>query len=461
MSRKRLTQLTPEEATRTPLTAPKVEPPSAQSAPVVPEISLGGGLHSPQALAASLNHATGARLSHARTSLLHLQRHYGNRYVQRVVAAAQAEPLVIQPKLVVGPAHDKYEAEADQVASRVMRMPEPVTGMPVQRRSATVSEAGFAVEPEIEQQLAQQSGGGQPLPENVRNYMEPRFGADFSGVHVHTDAQAHQLNESVQAQAFTTGQNIYFRRGAYAPGSGSGQHLLAHELTHVIQQTGLGSTPPTQGLKSGSQGQRKKVVQRAIKVKGKPQDLDTLLAQWKDDKEAQTILTSWHKVDLHDFDSDEALVKAVNNAKSKPKEPPVLYHQDSLKFVTKEKNRLPTLYFQSDKSSGRIRQQHKAGPYVKVEENKVDYFFPTQEDLDKFTQAAAAQMKKKFNPNLADYNAVRKPINGYFHCEVTYTDAENNIVANVHASGGQIDTNIKDYDDKKIKAIYQGAIGTL
>ncbi len=64
------------------------------------------------------------------------------------------------------------------------------------------------------------------------------FGADFSGVRVHTDAQAHQLNQSIQAKAFTTGQDVFVRQGAYEPGSRGGQELLAHELTHVVQQKG-------------------------------------------------------------------------------------------------------------------------------------------------------------------------------------------------------------------------------
>ena len=68
--------------------------------------------------------------------------------------------------------------------------------------------------------------------------MEQAFGADFSGVKVHTDGQSDQLNQSIQARAFTTGQDIFFRQGQYDPGSKGGQELLAHELTHVVQQNG-------------------------------------------------------------------------------------------------------------------------------------------------------------------------------------------------------------------------------
>jgi hypothetical protein len=68
--------------------------------------------------------------------------------------------------------------------------------------------------------------------------MEGAFGADFSGVKVHTDSKSHELNQSIQARAFTTGQDIFFRQGEYNPGSRPGQELLAHELTHVVQQNG-------------------------------------------------------------------------------------------------------------------------------------------------------------------------------------------------------------------------------
>jgi hypothetical protein len=68
--------------------------------------------------------------------------------------------------------------------------------------------------------------------------MEPALGADFSGVRVHADAGADALNQSLQARAFTTGQDVFFRQGAYNPGSSSGRELLAHELTHVVQQNG-------------------------------------------------------------------------------------------------------------------------------------------------------------------------------------------------------------------------------
>ncbi len=88
------------------------------------------------------------------------------------------------------------------------------------------------------QELANSKNSGSPLPENTRSDMEARFGADFSNVRVHTGSNAVTLSRSINAQAFTTGNDIYFNSGKFEPGTNEGKHLLAHELTHTIQQTG-------------------------------------------------------------------------------------------------------------------------------------------------------------------------------------------------------------------------------
>jgi hypothetical protein len=103
----------------------------------------------------------------------------------------------------------------------------------VQRQPAV---GGMAATPDLEASIQQARGSGQPLADSVRKPMEQAFGADFSGVNVHTDTQSHQLNQSIQAKAFTTGKDIFFRQGEYDPGSWGGQELIAHELTHVVQQ---------------------------------------------------------------------------------------------------------------------------------------------------------------------------------------------------------------------------------
>ncbi len=89
---------------------------------------------------------------------------------------------------------------------------------------------------EIESRIEGQRGGGRGLPDSAREFFEPRFGQDFSGVQIHTGKEADMLNRQLDARAFTTGSDIFFRDGEYNPESSGGRELLAHELTHVVQQ---------------------------------------------------------------------------------------------------------------------------------------------------------------------------------------------------------------------------------
>ncbi|WP_223265319.1 eCIS core domain-containing protein [Nostoc sp. 'Peltigera membranacea cyanobiont' 210A] len=97
---------------------------------------------------------------------------------------------------------------------------------------------GVAATSNLETSIQQERGSGQPLSDDIRQPMEQAFGTDFSSVKIHTDNRSDQLNQSIQARAFTTGQDIFFRQGEYAPESHGGKELLAHELTHVVQQNG-------------------------------------------------------------------------------------------------------------------------------------------------------------------------------------------------------------------------------
>jgi hypothetical protein len=92
------------------------------------------------------------------------------------------------------------------------------------------------VTPNIQAHNNSIKGGGHPLPESLLNYFEPRFNYDFNQVRVHTDSKAAESAQVINAQAYTVGQNIVFRAGQYAPGTATGKRLLAHELTHVVQQ---------------------------------------------------------------------------------------------------------------------------------------------------------------------------------------------------------------------------------
>ncbi|HET7767201.1 MAG TPA: DUF4157 domain-containing protein [Chloroflexota bacterium] len=109
-----------------------------------------------------------------------------------------------------------------------------------QRASGAGAEGG-AVSPVVERRIDRERGNGQPLPDTTRGSMQRSLGADFSGVRVHTGAEATKLNRSLGARAFTTGTDIFFAEGEYAPGNDDGDRLLAHELTHVVQQGGAPS----------------------------------------------------------------------------------------------------------------------------------------------------------------------------------------------------------------------------
>jgi hypothetical protein len=92
------------------------------------------------------------------------------------------------------------------------------------------------------------NSGGAPLPTDTRADMEARFGQNFGDVRVHTDAAAHESAKSVNAQAYTVGSSIVFQRDNYDPASESGKHMLAHELTHVVQQR----SGPVDGTDTGN-----------------------------------------------------------------------------------------------------------------------------------------------------------------------------------------------------------------
>jgi hypothetical protein len=228
-----------------------------------------------------------ARYDPQRTSLvLRLQKTYGNAYVQRLL-----ESHVVQAKLTVSQPGDIYEQEAERVSeivtrninSQINRQPEEEeepTGMSLQRQpeeeeeetgsklliqrqdeeeeetqtssllqrqeeeeEETESISRLQHQPEtvavdLETRIERERGTGQSLSEVVREPMERAFGADFSNVKVHTDTEANAMNQELNAKAFTTGQDIFFRQGEYNLGSSSGQKLIAHELTHVVQQNG-------------------------------------------------------------------------------------------------------------------------------------------------------------------------------------------------------------------------------
>jgi hypothetical protein len=164
-----------------------------KSLPAAPESLMGsstvsGKIARSESRVSMMNLSESSGQAQARSSLLQLQRQHGNQFVRKMLHVARAA-----------------ERERD-------------------------------VMPDVERAIESSRGGGQPLDSGVQAQMGQAFNADFSGVHIHTNAEADGLNQSLSARAFTTGQNIYFRQGEYNPGSSGGRELLAHELTHVVQQ---------------------------------------------------------------------------------------------------------------------------------------------------------------------------------------------------------------------------------
>jgi hypothetical protein len=169
----------------------------------------------------------------------------------------------IQAKLKVAPSGDRFEAEADRIADAVVR--EPASGSTssgisrqsissvqrkcahceeeekLQRKSSGTERGVGPVSHSLENSIESARRGGHEMPRPVRQYFEPRFGTDLTGVRLHTDANAGNLASAIGARAFTSQQDIFFAHGQYQPESPTGQRLLAHELTHTVQQRGTNS----------------------------------------------------------------------------------------------------------------------------------------------------------------------------------------------------------------------------
>lgn len=189
----------------------------------------------------------------------------------------------IQPKLSIGQPNDKYEQEADDMTDQVVQKLSKPDALqhkcaaceqeeggiapklqakaifesneeaPIQRKCEACEQAEIKPSPiqmsgasmlnlqassDLEASLNSSKGGGQPLSEDTQQSMNNAFGEDFSTVRVHTDSNAVQMNQELGAKAFTNGSDIYFNSNQYDPQSKGGQHLLAHELTHTLQQKG-------------------------------------------------------------------------------------------------------------------------------------------------------------------------------------------------------------------------------
>lgn len=181
------------------------------------------------------------------------------------VSTYDKSPLKIQPKLTLNATGNVYEQEADKVAEQMILMPEPRQqiacscggGCPkcqdgygdrgqLQTKTARAHSSETTEAPPIIHEVL--NSPGQPLDSATRSFMESRFGHDFSRVRVHTDAKAAQSAQAVRALAYTVGRNIIMNTDQFQPQSKAGQQLLAHELTHVIQQNGVATGHGTDNL---------------------------------------------------------------------------------------------------------------------------------------------------------------------------------------------------------------------
>ncbi len=163
----------------------------------------------------------------------------------------------IQTKPAIGKPRDEYEQEADRISDQVMRMPEPQlqracacgggcpTCMPAHdhsggailqtKRIGANDARGMAVPPVVNEVLR---SPGQALDPQASTFFGPRFGQDFAGVRVHADARAAASARALNARAYTVGRDVVFGQGQYQPATTSGRQLIAHELAHVVQQSG-------------------------------------------------------------------------------------------------------------------------------------------------------------------------------------------------------------------------------
>jgi hypothetical protein len=180
--------------------------------------------------------------------------------LQSPAVGNQASLRRLQLKLEIAAVDDPLEREADEVADKVMRMPDSALSLSpapaqvsrkcaaceeedkqkMQRKETAGASSGVEAAPPIVGQALSEPGA--PLDSATRSFFEPRFGFDFSSVRVHANSTASQSAEATRAEAYTVGDHIVFRANRYPPSSASGRQLLAHELAHVVQQSG-GATP--------------------------------------------------------------------------------------------------------------------------------------------------------------------------------------------------------------------------
>ena len=203
---------------------------------------------------------TGRSLS-GPTQSLATDRPRGNGPLLQRLAAHQSPALsdvtIVEKEEEIAPMTNEISREADEDEDKETVSQKSQSGNTLQ------------VTPEIQNSINSMKGSGQPLPASTRAFFEPRFNRDFSNVRLHTDNRAAETAKSINARAFTIGRNIAFGAGQYSPETSSGKRLLAHELTHTVQQSGAESQlDQASFLPFGSPDSSQPKVQR-MSAKGK------------------------------------------------------------------------------------------------------------------------------------------------------------------------------------------------
>lgn len=201
-------------------------------------LSSAGALAAGAGSNAFLNHpalSDSANVGVRAMALQSAQQSYGNRFVQRSLTRGNSSPIsgpMIQRKCACGGTCAKC---SEGEARLPVAPPQPVQEEP-RRIQAQADASSSPGAPAGTGGIVPLNSRGESLDPGTRGFMESRFGQDFSNVRVHSDSAASESSRALGARAYTSGRDIYFASGQYSPASGEGQHLLAHELTHVVQQ---------------------------------------------------------------------------------------------------------------------------------------------------------------------------------------------------------------------------------
>jgi hypothetical protein len=336
---------------------------------------------------------------------------------KRVCTQCDDDSPVIQAKLALNEPGDTCEQQADAIADAVMGGPHsvpapmPISSLALQREEAEEDEgedfplegkkpsqihaarsrgrAPPAAEPAsdplpepLESHILSRLGGGSALDSEAREFMESRFQSDFSEVRIHNDAQADSINRQLSSYAFTSGRDIFFARGQYAPGSASGRHLLAHELTHVVQQAGRVSPVRRFGTWAHNE------IQKALRAVDSDLITEAPIPGGIGRKEALAKLgfADLYKADGHAISGVRAVEGKEGDALTRG-DPPLIYKNiniaDMLTHTSESGSAIVSAPKLAARIGGRYRFTHTPGfpANFSVAEIKPLFFWPSEEVL--------------------------------------------------------------------------------